>query len=391
MEYRDYYATLGVPRDASQADIKKQFRKAARKHHPDVNKDAPEAESRFKELNEAYDVLSDPEKRKLYDQLGANWDSYQRGGAGGGAAGADPFAAFRGAGQSGGIRFEYQGNAEDLSGFQRLLPDLLRRRRRLRGAAHPDSRAIARHAPPGREPRRRGCARRDGRSGCVRGHPHRLRRRTGAARASGDLCRASRRDAEVTLEEVAGGTERVVQVGDRRLEVRIPPGVADGQRIRLPKTGAEGGPDATLIVHVRHHPVFTRNGADLSRELPIALDEALLGGDVPVETLTGRTLLLRIPEGTQNGRTFRLTGQGLPRFREDGRGDLYARVRVVLPTGLDDEARTLARTFFDHIDQPDPRHGRPAETDPDHLTDTPVARRPWPNRPAGGPGGPPFA
>ncbi len=113
MEYRDYYATLGVPRDASQADIKKAFRKAARTHHPDVNKDVPEAESRFKELNEAYDVLSDPEKRKLYDQLGANWDTVPARWRPGG----DPFAGFRGAAPGGGVRFEYQGNPADLSGF----------------------------------------------------------------------------------------------------------------------------------------------------------------------------------------------------------------------------------------------------------------------------------
>ncbi len=109
MEYRDYYATLGVPRDASPADIKKHFRKLARTHHPDVNKDAPEAEARFKELNEAYDVLSDPAKRKLYDQLGTDWDKYQ-----GGAGGGDPFAGHRG---GGGVRFEYRGDPQDLAGF----------------------------------------------------------------------------------------------------------------------------------------------------------------------------------------------------------------------------------------------------------------------------------
>ncbi len=168
---------------------------------------------------------------------------------------------------------------------------------------------------------------------------------------------------EVTLDEVATGTQRVVQIGSRKLEVQIPPGVADGQRIRLPRTAADGMPDATLVVAVRRHPVFTRNGADLSRELPVTLGEALLGGEVPVETLTGKTLLLRLPEGTQGGRTFRLTGRGLPRFRAEGAGDLYARVRVVLPTGLDDDARSAARTFIDHIAQPDPRHGPPITAD----------------------------
>ena len=138
--------------------------------------------------------------------------------------------------------------------------------------------------------------------------------------------------------------------------------------------GREGVPDATLVVAVRRHPVFTRNGADLSRELPVTLGEALLGGEVPVETLAGKTLLLRVPEGTQHGRTFRLTGQGLPRFREDGRGDLYVKVRLVLPTGLDDEAKVACPHLHrpHRTARPTPwsaHHGRPHR-----LTDTTAAR-----------------
>jgi DnaJ-class molecular chaperone len=369
MEYRDYYATLGVPRDASQADIKKQFRKAARKHHPDVNKDAPEAESRFKGLNEAYDVLSDPEKRKLYDQLGANWDSYQHGGAAG-TAGADPFAAFRG---GGGVRFEYQGAPEDLAGFSDFF------------------RTFFAGGNVGEEPRARPRPRRAARSAA--GQPTledmlggmgggfqgmHIDYGEGPGQPSRQVPMPSpEAHAEVTLEEVATGTERVVQIGERRLEVRIPAGVADGQRIRLPKTGTAGTPDSTLIVHVRNHRLFNRSGADLDRELAVTLAEALLGAEVPVETISGKTLLLRVPESTQNGRTFRLSGQGLPRFRAEGRGDLYARIRVVLPTGLDDEARATARTLFDHIDQPDPRHtGRRRPAAPPDPTDagTPTPR-----------------
>jgi DnaJ-class molecular chaperone len=350
MEYRDYYATLGVSRDASQADIKKAFRKAARTHHPDVNKDVPEAEARFKELNEAYDVLSDPEKRKLYDQLGANWDSYQRGGAPGG----DPFAGFRGGASGGGVRFEYQGDPEDLSGFSDFF------RTFFAGGAHA-------------EPRPRTRTRRTARASA--GQPS-LEDLLGGMGGGGGFegihidygdgpgqpvrsapVPSPEAHVEVTLEEVAAGTERVVQIGQRRLEVRIPQGVADGQRIRLPRTATGDVPDATLIVHVRSHPVFSRVGADLTRELPLTLGEALLGAEVPVGTITSKTLLLRVPESTQNGRTFRLTGQGLPRFREEGRGDLYAQVRVILPTGLDDESRALARTYIDHIAQPDPRQG----------------------------------
>ncbi len=361
MEYRDYYATLGVPRDASPADIKKHFRKLARKHHPDVNKDAPEAEARFKALNEAYDVLSDPEKRKLYDQLGANWDAYQGGGGGGGG---DPFAAYREAGgPTGGVRFEYHGDPQDLSGFSDFF------------------RTFFAGGDLGDEPRTRTRTRRTARTaaeptiGDLFGDRGRsgfegTRIDYGDGPGQGDGRAASlpspEVQVEVTLDEVATGTQRVVQVGTRKLEVRIPAGVTDGQRIRLPRTAADSVPDATLIVRVRRDPVFSHSGADLTRDLPLTLGEALLGGEVPVTTLSGRRLLLRIPAGTQDGRMFRLTGKGLPRFRGEGSGDLYARVRVVMPTGLDDEARGLATAFINHIAQPDPRPSQPITAD--HTT-----------------------
>jgi DnaJ-class molecular chaperone len=159
-------------------------------------------------------------------------------------------------------------------------------------------------------------------------------------------------NAEVTLREVATGTDRLVQVGERRLEVRIPAGVADGQRIRLPRTATEHTGDATLIVRVRPDPTFTRDGADLTREVNLTVRQALLGAEVPVETVTGKRLLLRVPEGTQPGRTFRLAGQGLPRFRGEGIGDLFVRARVSLPARLDARARELATAFLDHIDPP---------------------------------------
>jgi len=358
MEYRDYYATLGVPRDASPADIKKHFRKLARKHHPDVNSDVPEAEARFKEVNEAYDVLSDPDKRKLYDQLGTDWDKYQ----GSAAGGADPFAGHRGGAGGGGVRFEYRGDPQDLAGFSDFF------RTFFAGDVGEET------------PRPRTRSRRASRQRASEPSLEEMLGGMGGASAFegmhidyGDGPGQPGRPAtlpspeahtEVTLEEVASGTQRLVQIGPRKLEVKIPPGVADGQRIRLPKTATEGVTDATLVVAVRRHPVLTRNGADLSQELPITLGEALLGGEVPIGTVTGKTLLLRMPPGTQNGRMFRLTGQGLPRFREEGRGDLYARVRVVLPTGLDDVSLGLARAFIDHIAQPDPRHGQPTVATP---------------------------
>jgi curved DNA-binding protein len=345
MEYRDYYATLGVPRTASEAEIKKAFRKLARQHHPDVNKGDPAAERRFKEVNEAHAVLGDPEKRKAYDALGANWEAYQRAGAGAGAGAAgNPFAGFGGfpggAGSPGGIRFEYRGSAEDLSGFSDFFRTFFGG-----GAAG---------APPaGRTSRR---ARTGGLEDLfaeleVEDAPTGRRAATTAPRRQ--RAPAADADAEITLEEVAGGTTRQVEVGGRRLQATIPPGVADGQRIRFAGMAGEAG-DVYLRIKVRPHPVFTRNGADLHRELPVTLSEALLGASVPVETLTGR-VLLRIPPETQNSRSFRLAGQGLPRFKADGRGDMYVRTRVVLPSGLDDRGRELAQAFLDHVRQPDPR------------------------------------
>jgi curved DNA-binding protein len=355
VEYRDYYKTLGVPRAATPADIKKAFRKLARQHHPDVNKGKAAAEERFKEINEAHEVLGDPEKRKAYDELGSNWEAYQRAGAQPGAAGG-PFAGFGGAPRGSNIRFTYNGNPEDLAGFSDFF-------RTFFGAGFGGERGAATRTTSRRT--------RTARSGRAKDADldelfARLERDDGVDFE--DLTRegraAQRRsapqdveaDAEISLEEAYRGTTRLVQIDDRRLEVKIPPGVETGQRIRLSgKAGA--GPDAGHVyirIRVRDHPIFSRSGADLNRELPIKLDEALLGAEVPVETLKGR-VLLRIPPETQTGRTFRLAGQGMPRFRGGGHGDLYVRTRVVLPTGLDDESKRLVRELADRVKQPDPR------------------------------------
>jgi DnaJ-class molecular chaperone len=159
--------------------------------------------------------------------------------------------------------------------------------------------------------------------------------------------------AELTLEEAFNGTSRIVEVEGKRLEVTIPKGVTDGSRIRI---GGRGGAGRDLIVITRllPHATFTRRGADLERELPISLREALLGGEVRVATLKGR-VLLTVPPGTQNGRAFRLSGQGMPRLNGGTSGDLYVRTRVVLPANLSGEAKEEARRFLDLVDQADPR------------------------------------
>ncbi|HJU47628.1 MAG TPA: J domain-containing protein, partial [Gaiellaceae bacterium] len=159
--------------------------------------------------------------------------------------------------------------------------------------------------------------------------------------------------AELTLEESFHGTTRIVELNGRRLEVTIPRGAGDGHRIRLTGKGLDGR-DLVVVTKQKAHRTFTRKRDDLERELPITLREALLGGEIPVATLKGR-VLLTVPEGTQNGRTFRLKGQGMPKFKGEGAGDLYVRVRVVLPSDLDDKAKTAGRKFLDLVEQPDPR------------------------------------
>lgn len=370
MEYRDYYKILGVPRGATQAEIKKAFRKLARQFHPDVNKSDAAAERRFKEANEANAVLGDPEKRRAYDALGANWSAYQQAGDGAG-----PFADFmRGAGGAGpgGVRFEFHGNAEDMAGFSDFF------RTFFGGAGGGFDGASVRGRPAGTYATQTRSGRRaqagpgfgdileelslddmaplDDLPDMGRG------RRRGPAGQGGGTPHGRSRDvegeAEVSLEEVFHGTTRMVQIDRRRLEVKIPPGVADGQRIRLSGTAGDGGTggDVYLRVRVRPHPDFERNGADLTRDLAVPLRVALLGGEVPLETIAGNRLLLTVPPETQPGRIIRLAGQGLPRFRADGRGNLFVRIRVVLPTGLDQDARELAARFLDAAGQP--------ETDP---------------------------
>ena len=309
VEYKDYYKTLGVPKSASTEDIKKAYRKLARQYHPDVNK-KPDAEKKFKAVNEAHEVLSDPEKRKRYDTVGPDWEQFaqQRGRPSG----------------TGGFQYVYTGQpgespfGDDASGFSDFF-------RTLFGQAA------------------------DGGVGNADDLFTRTRTRTRTRARQGEDVGG---EVEVTLPEAYKGTEHVIQISRqngepaRRLTVKIPPGVKDGQRIRLAgqgNPGANGGPpgDAYLSVRVKPHHFFTRDGDDLRVELPVAMHEAMLGGEVTVPTLKGR-VSLRIPPETQNGRTIRLAGQGMPR-QGGGHGDLYSTVKVVMPTKLSEKERELAR------------------------------------------------
>lgn len=355
MDYRDYYQTLGVPRSATQAEIKKAFRKLAREVHPDLKPGDKTAERRFKDINEANEVLSDPDKRSRYDALGADWERYSRAGAGGadpfGPGG--PFAGFGGAGggragaSGGNVRYEFR--TADAGGFSDFF-------RMFFGSAAPGQPQDA--ATRNEGARRRAAAGATGPSfedllgemdfGAADGRGVR-----GGGAGTARARAAVEATAEIGLEEAFHGTKRIVEVDGKRLEVNVPRGVDTGSRIRLAGRGGDGR-DLFVITKVRPHPVFTRHGADLHRELQITLREALLGAEVPVTTLRGK-VLLTIPRGTQTGRAFRLKGQGMPRLNGEGQGDLYAKVRVVIPTGLSPDATEAAGRFLDLVDQPDPR------------------------------------
>src|SRR5438445_4814035 len=319
VEYKDYYKTLGVPKNASTDDIKKAYRKLARQYHPDVNK-KPDAEKKFKEINEANEVLGDPEKRKRYDTVGPDWEQFAQGRG-------------RPSG-TGGFQYVYTGQpgespfGDDASGFSDFFRTLFGQ---AGNVGYDDADTLV----------------------C-----RRTRTRTRARQ--GEHIEG---EVEGTLPEAYKGTEHVVQIArdgepPKRLTVKIPPGVKDGQRIRLAgqgAPGANGGPpgDAYLRVRVKPHPFFTRDGDDLRVELPAAMHEAMLGAEITVPTLKGR-VSLRIPPETQNGRTIRLAGQGMPRAT-GGHGDLYVTVKVVLPTKLTEKERDLVRELAASRAGDDPR------------------------------------
>ncbi len=322
MDYKDYYATLGVPKTASQAEIKKAYRKLARELHPDTNQD-PAAEKRFKDANEAQAVLTDPEKRKQYDELGANWQAHQAGGYG------PDGATARGGFGDGGPRWTRRtASATEAGGYSDFF------RQFFGGGATGGGSPFGGSAGGGFE-------------------------YVDLSDLAGGRTRArslpsAEATAEVTLAEVATGAERMVDVNGRRLHVKIPAGVGDGSKVKL--TGAVDGGDLVITVRVQPDPRFERDGADLRTQLPLTLAEALLGAEVPVVTPT-RPVTLRIRPNTQNGQEIRIKNRGLPKRGSSQRGDLVVTTRVILPR-LEDEARAELEPILTANPQPDPRQGR---------------------------------
>lgn len=352
MAKRDYYEVLGVSRDAGEQEIKKAYRRLARQYHPDVNKDDPEAEAKFKEVNEAYRVLSDPETRARYDQFGHA--AFEQAGANAGG-GSDPFGGFGGFGGFDDIFDMFFGGGER------------RRTGPVRGAdLRFDLELDFEDAAFGVEteievPRTEVCPRCRGNQAepgtpirtcpnCGGSGEVRQARQTAFGRFVNVQpcanCRGEGKVVEKPCTECrgAGAVHR-----RRKLKVKIPAGVDEGYRLRLSgegEAGERGGPpgDLYVFISVRPHELFERHGNDVICEVPISFTQAALGDEIEVPTLDGRAKV-KVPEGTQSGTRFRLRGKGIPDPRGYGRGDHFVHVKVVTPTRLTDRQRELLKAF----------------------------------------------
>jgi curved DNA-binding protein len=308
MEYKDYYKILGVDRKASSEDIKRAYRKLALKYHPDRNPDDREAEEKFKEINEAYQVLSDTDKRNRYDQLGDSYARYQqRGGAPGGFNWDDWFTQSPGGTPTGNVRVE-MGDLEDLmgGGFSEFFS-------RIFGGA-PDM----------------------GQSAAGR---------TRTVRRGRQAIPSYQQDIEISLHEAYQGTTRLFEMDGRRIEVKIPAGARTGTKVRVADavptgTGDQKG-DLYLNIKVADDPRFERKESDLYTDVTIDLYTAVLGGEVTVDTMNGK-VVLTVPPGTQPGQSFRLTGRGMPHLRNpEKHGDIFVRIKVSIPRKLTEEQKRL--------------------------------------------------
>jgi curved DNA-binding protein len=293
VEFKDYYATLGVPKNATDAEIKKAYRKLAREHHPDVNPGNKVAEAKFKEINEANEVLGNPESRRKYDDLGANWRNYENAGP--------QYSSQQGRQRT---RTVTPDEMSDIFGGGVHFSDFFET---FFGGG---------------------------------GAPRQPRSRRG---------RDAESTVDLTLEEALHGTSRMLSVErngkPHKVEVRIPAGIKDGSRVKVrgegePGTGDMPAGDLYLVVRLLPHSKFERRGQDLYTRAPVPVTTAVLGGEITVSTLSGSTLKLRVPELTPAGRTFRLRGHGMPDTKSPAtRGDLFVAVDIQIPAQLSPEAR----------------------------------------------------
>src|SRR5712671_5296786 len=326
MEFKDYYSTLGVAKTSTEKEIKQAYRKLARKHHPDVNPGDKSAEARFKEINEAYEVLGDPPKRKKYDELGSNWRMYEQAGAPGGA-GAAP-------GGGGGWNVNFGGGGPQGGGFRTMTEEEMRE---MFGDADPFSDFFhtffgGAGGPMGGD--EGGRSRRPSQGPRPRG-----------ARQGRDI----EHELELGLEDAYNGTTRRLSLTHdgqaRTVDVRIPAGVGEGSRVRIGGEGEHGtggaqSGDLYLRIRLAPHPKFERKGRDLYTHVSVPLTTAVLGGEAEIQTLAGKPVRLKIPPTTQNGQVFRLKGHGMPAVgKPTEHGDLYVTVDVEMPRSLTPEQR----------------------------------------------------
>jgi len=308
MEYKDYYTILGVDRKASNEEIKRAYRKLALKYHPDRNPDDQGAEDKFKEINEAYQVLSDADKRSRYDQLGDSYARYQQhGGAPGGFNWEDWFAQSPSGTTTGNVHVE-MGDLEDLmgGGFSEFFSRIFG------GAGGMGSPASG---------------------------------RTRTTRGSRPISHSYQQDIEISLHEAYQGTTRLFEMDVRRIEVKIPAGARTGTKVRVadavPTGNGDQKGDLYLHIKVANDPRFERKENDLYTDVTIDLYTAVLGGEITVNTMSGK-VVLTVPPGTQPGQSFRLAGRGMPHLRNpEKHGDIFVRAKVSIPRKLTEEQRQL--------------------------------------------------
>lgn len=316
VDYKDYYTVLGVSKGATADEIKKGYRKLARKYHPDANKDNPDAEEKFKEIGEAYEVLKDPQKRQRYDQLGANWKQYANAGRpGGGQSYSYDFGGGRG--------FSFENMGGGFSDFFEMF--------------------FGSSASQGSS------------SGFDFGNNF----RGSGARASSRKGQDLQSTIEITLREAYAGTQRSIRLQKenktRTVNVKIPKGIKNGGKIRLAGEGGPGsggGPsgDLYLTVNVLPHNVFERKGNDLHIEIPVTVKEAYHGGKIDIPTFDGK-VNMKLPKRIQSGKTLRLKGKGMPVIKSGSNGNLYVKTRIVFPEKMSSKQKKKFEEFLKDYDE----------------------------------------
>ncbi len=316
MDYKDYYKILGVDKNASKDEIKKAYRKLARKYHPDTNPNDSEAAKKFSEINEAHEVLSDDEKRKKYDQLGSDWQRYQQSGGTGGFDWSKYSTASPGASPGGGWTY-YSGDFEDIfgegaGGFSDFFKTIF--------------------------------------GGFGGGFTEDLGGFGGSGFGGRSSIKGQDLSAEISIsmEEAFRGCTRIIELNGKKMRINLDPGIRDGQTIRLKGKGGAGGKagaagDLYITIRVSEHPDYRREGDDLYKDVPVDVYTAMLGGEQEIETISGK-YKLKIPPGTDSGTSFRLKGRGFPKYGEQGaKGDLYVKAVIHVPKNLNSEEKELVR------------------------------------------------